>query len=90
MAANEIDLIVEADGTVSFVYSDDAAVLFGGEAVTTRRASHVEPTSDGRWTADLGPVGGPVLGPFALRQDALDAEIDWLGDAIERGRLANG
>ena len=26
----------------------------------------------------MSPVDGPVLGPFALRQDALDAEVAWL------------
>ena len=43
-----------------------------------RRASHVEPTPDGRWTADLGPMDGPVLGPFTTRAAALDAEQVWL------------
>ena len=33
---------------------------------------------DGRWTADLAPVGGPVLGPFVHRSEALDAERAWL------------
>jgi hypothetical protein len=42
------------------------------------RGSHVEPTADGRWTADLSPVGGPVLGPFPARSQALDAERAWL------------
>ena len=46
--------------------------------VNIRRASHVEPTTEGRWTADLSPVGGPMLGPFALRSEALDAEQQWL------------
>ena len=36
------------------------------------------PTADGRWTADLRPVGGPVLGPFARRSEALEAERAWL------------
>ncbi len=43
-----------------------------------RRASTVEPDRDGRWHADLGPVFGPVLGPFAARSEALDAEVAWL------------
>ena len=33
-----------------------------------RRASHVEPDEAGRWWADLSPVGGPRLGPFARPQ----------------------
>jgi len=28
--------------------------------------------------ADLLPVGGPVLGPFKLHDDAIAAEIAWL------------
>lgn len=47
--------------------------------VTYRRASHVEPTSDGdRWTADLSPVDGPVLGPFDRYSDAIAAEVAYL------------
>ena len=42
------------------------------------RGSHVEPTVDGQWTADLSPVNGPVLGPFRCRSDALVAERQWL------------
>src|SRR6516165_9519012 len=42
------------------------------------RASRVEPDEDGRWWADLGPVRGPKLGPFARRSEALDAEKTWL------------
>jgi len=38
----------------------------GGEYVTTG------------WTADMAPVGGPLLGPFKLRADALAAEREWL------------
>lgn len=33
------------------------------------------PTS---WWSDLTPVGGPVLGPFAKRSQALEAETAWL------------
>jgi len=37
------------------------------------------------WAADLAPVGGPVLGPFARRADALAAEVAWLKEAMARG-----
>lgn len=30
------------------------------------------------WCADMQPSGGPILGPFPLRQQALDAERTWL------------
>jgi len=30
------------------------------------------------WFADLSPVAGPVLGPFACRDEALAAEVAWL------------
>ena len=45
---------------------------------TIRRASHVEPDMTGDWFADLAPVGGPLLGPYRLRGDALAAEVVWL------------
>lgn len=43
-----------------------------------RRASHVEPTAEGLWEADMSPVHGPTLGPFATRKEALAAEVAWL------------
>lgn len=50
----------------------------GGKASITR-ASHVEPAADGSgWTANMSPVGGPVLGPFPLREIALAAEVEYL------------
>ncbi len=70
-------LVIDARGGVRAVYSEliDLRAL-GRPAIT--RASHVEPTPDGRWTADLRPVVGPVLGPFAHRSEALEAERAWL------------
>ena len=47
-------------------------------AIDIRRASHVEPTTGGHWTADLSPLGGPILGPFPTRSQALAAELAWL------------
>lgn len=64
-----------------FVYSDEAAEITreAGMALTTRRASHVEPTPNGQWNVDLTPVGGPcTLGLYDRREDALEAEHEWL------------
>ena len=70
-------LVIRPDGTVLAIYSEaiDLAVL---GRPTIKRASHVEPGQDGRWRADLTPVGGPVLGPFDRRSEALEAEVAWL------------
>jgi len=70
-------LRVEPDGTVTCLYCEDFDMSCLGD-ISMRRASHVEPQADGRWTADLSPVGGPVLGPFRLRSEALKAEAEWL------------
>lgn len=60
---DELDIIIEENGDIRFVYSDALAEVFAGEEQTTVRASHVEPhpTRPG-WLADMRPSGGPVLG----------------------------
>jgi hypothetical protein len=60
---DELDLLIDEDGTVRYVYDDLLADAFEGEQKTTTRASHVEPhpTQPG-WLADMRPSGGPVLG----------------------------
>ncbi len=50
--------------------------------LSIRRASNVEPTSNGHWLADLSPVGGPLLGPFQKRSEAIQAELDWLSEQL--------
>lgn len=30
------------------------------------------------WFVDLAPSGGPTLGPFPVRSEAIAAEIDWI------------
>jgi hypothetical protein len=72
-----MDLVVDPFGVVRLVYCDDIDLHALGHPVITR-ASHVEPTPEGRWTADLSPVNGPVLGPFGRRGEALAAEATWL------------
>ena len=75
-------ITITPDGRVSFIWSDELAALREIGDCSIRRASHVEPTTDGRWTADMAPSGGPVLGPFDLRGDALKAEVQWLADNL--------
>ena len=70
-------IVITPAGEIRCLYAEivDLAVL-GPMAIS--RASHVEPTADGHWTADMAPSDGPILGPFRTRSQALAAEIDWL------------
>ena len=70
-------LVVGPTGRVRAIYTEELDLAEFGSLVITR-ASHVEPGPDGRWSADLRPVGGPVLGPFDRRSEALGAELAWL------------
>ena len=72
-----MELVVQADGSLRCLY-DEAVDLSALGQVTICRASRVEPTDNGQWQADLSPVGGPVLGPFTLRSEALAVEVEWL------------
>ena len=72
-----MELLVAPHGGVRAVYSETIDLAALGQ-LWIRRASHVEPDGAGRWWVDLAPVAGPVLGPFARRGHALDAEIAWL------------
>jgi hypothetical protein len=72
-----VKIIFLPDGTAVTVYNE-ALELSGLGRLEHRRASHVEPTADGAWIADLSPVGGPMLGPFGRRSDALAQEGSWL------------
>ena len=72
-----MQLVILPGGAVRCLYSEeiDLAAL-GSPAIT--RASHLEPTPEGRWLADLSLACGPVLGPFPSRSEALAAEHSWL------------
>ena len=72
-----MQLLIGPAGRVRCVY-DEAIDLAALGTVSIARAGHVEPDADGRWSADLRPVGGPMLGPFARRGEALEAELAWL------------
>jgi hypothetical protein len=77
MTDKTMQLVVEPDGGVRCVYDEVLDLAALGSPVITR-ASHVEPDQQGRWSADLSPVDGPVLGPFPTRSEALAAEHAWL------------
>jgi hypothetical protein len=70
-------IVIDPAGRVRSLYDEtlDLAAL-GRPRIA--RGSYVEPDAQGRWMADLAPVSGPVLGPFAARSQALDAERAWL------------
>jgi hypothetical protein len=71
-------LVVDAGGDVRCIYVE---VLHLREIRTLQitPASHVKPDADGYWRADMGPVYGPTLGPFASRSEALGAEREVTG-----------
>lgn len=72
-----MQLLITPSGAVRCLYDEALDLTLLGQ-LSIRRASHVEPNAAGGWRADLSPVGGPVLGPFARRSQALSAEQAWL------------
>lgn len=74
-------LYISASGDCTAIY-DESLDLHALGRPEISRASHVEPTADGQWTADLSPVHGPLLGPFTTRSQALAAEVAWLDECL--------
>jgi hypothetical protein len=72
-----MQMVIDPHGVVRCVYGEaiDLAVL---GLMQIRRASQVEPDAVGNWWAELAPIGGPRLGPFKKRSQALTAESQWL------------
>jgi hypothetical protein len=72
-----MELFITPSGRVRCLYGEELDLGSLGP-LTIRRASLVEPTDSGHWTADLSRIGGPTLGPFAQRSQALAAETRWI------------
>lgn len=84
---NTMDVVIDPAGVVRFVFDDALAPLLEQGRATVKRASHVEPATDGQgaccgWSADLSPSGGPVLGPFPTRGQAVAAETEWIRERL--------
>jgi hypothetical protein len=73
----EMEFVVGCDGVARCIYDEGMALREIGTLKITR-ASHVEPDAAGYWWADMGPVDGPVLGPYGSRSEALGAERAFL------------
>ena len=74
-----MQLFITPVGDVRCLY-DESLDLSSLGSVHIQRGSHVEPDLVSQWFADMSPVGGPRLGPFPRRSDALSAEVAWLRD----------
>ena len=72
-----MQLVVQLGGIVRCVYDEVINLRQLGE-LSVQRGSSVEPDATGRWIADLAISGGPKLGPFDRRSEALTAEREWL------------
>lgn len=75
-------IYIRPDGLIEHIYTDLLVGLGNKGESKVSRASHVEPSRDQHgnncWVADMSPSSGPELGPFYTRQEALDAEVEWL------------
>ena len=72
-----MQILILPDGTAKCLYGEELDLNALGQ-LSIQRGSHVEPTENGQWTADLSPMNGPALGPFRNRSTALKAEREWL------------
>ena len=72
-----MQIVFDPCGNGRCVYGETIMLPRLGQ-IKIRRGSHVEPIAGSRWIADMSPVEGPVLGPFAFRSQALTAERRWL------------
>ena len=82
MIMKEIIIQFNEDGTADAIYTEAINLEEIGQQ-HIKRASHVEPTENGLWTADMSPIeAGVILGPFEKRSEALEAEQIWLNKRL--------
>ena len=72
-----MNLVIDSRGQVRCIYGESIDLAALGR-LNIKRASYVEPDSQGRWFVDLRPSMGSTLGPFTLRSEAVQAELCWL------------
>jgi hypothetical protein len=70
-------LSISSKGDIRGIYTDEFPWRELGKPMV-QRASNVEPDHLGLWWADLAVSGGPRIGPFARRADAIAVEVAWL------------
>lgn len=90
--SKEIIISFDEAGDANTIYTEAINLSELGK-LEIKRASHVEPTEDGQWTADMSPVNGPILGPYETRSIALEEEVKWLEENIfhkSEGEYVNG
>ena len=81
-------ITIRKNGDIDFIYDDKLKGLLDEGQATIRRASHVEPGNPAlgqnqlQWYSDMAPSGGEVLGPFDTRQQALEAEVEWINTHV--------
>jgi hypothetical protein len=85
-----VEVLVEPDGAVKFIYDDDLIEVLGELGVARiARASHVEPSEDspGEWMVDMSLTTGEAtqLGPFSTRREAIAAEVNFLREYLQLG-----
>lgn len=76
------DMIIDSEGNLTTIYSDDIADLLDEGDAVINRASTVEPNSEGLWQANMQKVGGPLLSAHKLRSAALAEEVLWLQEHL--------
>ena len=70
-------ITVDRHGILRTIYSEGLDLCALGKVVI-KRASQVEPDTLGLWWADMALSGGPNIGPFVKRSEAVAAEVAWL------------